>query len=238
MKKHSKSNKIPAGPLDDMPAPETLQARVVTTSDNPAIHGYNMYHDLVKHYSFTEMIYLSLKGELPNKESGHAFEIALKFLFPISISEAPSHAGVVGKICTGQPSAVMGMTAITLIDMARQCIEDHQKLLVWLYSPTDELPKSFRAKEENTRKIVLELKNHLAQTQFSCDIFKHDPNLISALIAVLYACGLQVPEQIQAAIVFAKYPCAIAEGFAVPAFSLFEYPLRLPNYQYKDSYEK
>ena len=92
------------GPLDDVEWPKKLPAHVVTAGPAPRVHGYDVENDLARHYSFSDAIYLSLVGELPNDATSRAFEIALHFLAPVSAAEAPSHAAILARFCDGSTS--------------------------------------------------------------------------------------------------------------------------------------
>lgn len=224
---------IPEGIFDNFPSPDKLDARVISLSPDPAIHGYSVFSDLALHYNFSEMIYLTLTGKTPTRQIGQAFEYALKFLFPITAAEAPSNAGILAMVLAGAPASVLGTTGVLLVDMARYWVEKHKALLSWLDSPDATFPEQYQNKDIENKKIVLQLSEIISQIGISCPIFEHDPTLIAALIAVLHACGLKKPEQIQAVIVFAKYPCAIAEGYATTPYDCNSYPMRVPDYKYQ-----
>src|SRR5258708_5243088 len=81
-----------AGPIDVGLWPSQLTARVVDGGFRPRILGYDVQTDLARHYSFAEVVLLCLCGEVPTREVGRAFEIALSFLAPVSAAEAPAHA--------------------------------------------------------------------------------------------------------------------------------------------------
>lgn len=224
---------IPEGIFDNFDTPEKLDALVVSISADPAIHGYSVFSDLAVHYTFTEMIYLALTGEIPDQKIGKAFEYVLKFLFPMTAAEAPSNAGILAKVCSGESSAVLSVTAVTLVDMASFWMEKHEKLLSWLEAPHNPFPKEYCNQDRESQSIVRQFSKLIYQTGISSPIFEHNPTLIAALIAILYACDIKKSDQIKAAIVFAKYPCAITEGFATASFSFKKYPIRLPDYKYE-----
>src|SRR3569833_4066608 len=55
------------GALDDTPWPTQLIARVVAPGDDDdRVNGYAALGDLARHYSFTDLLYLGLVGELPS----------------------------------------------------------------------------------------------------------------------------------------------------------------------------
>src|SRR5581483_9322042 len=81
-----------AGPIDVGLWASQLTARVVEAGGAPRIFGYDVQAGLARHYSFGEVVLLCLSGEVPPREVGRAFEIALSFLAPVSVAEAPVHA--------------------------------------------------------------------------------------------------------------------------------------------------
>jgi len=127
--------------------PSQLTARVVSPGDEPRIHGYAVSSDLARHYRFSDVVYLSLAGELPDEEHSRIFERALVLLSPISIAEAPSHAASLARVCDGSASAVIGTGAIALAEQARFMVERHKGFLEALRrgeaSPSNELEAIF-----------------------------------------------------------------------------------------------
>jgi citrate synthase len=91
----------------------------VSPGPDPRIHGYAVEGDLAPHYRFSDVIYLSLTGELPTDAQSRTFERALILLSPISIAEAPSHAASLARVCDATHSAVIGTGAIALAEQAR-----------------------------------------------------------------------------------------------------------------------
>ena len=55
-----------------------------------------------------------------------------------------------------------------------------------------------------------------------------------ALLAVLRFAGLSKADQMEAAIVFARLPAAVAEGLATPSHSLRDYAVELPPIRYSE----
>ena len=102
------SANAPDGPFDVVPWPETLTARVVAPGPAPRLHGYDTERDLAPHYGLAELTLLSLTGELPAPPQARGFEVATTFVAPIAVSEAPSHAAVLARLCSGSDSAVLG----------------------------------------------------------------------------------------------------------------------------------
>jgi len=119
-------------PFDAHPWPTKLTGRVVAPGDRPRIHGYDVDHDLAKHYRFTDTIFLSLTGELPTDVQSQLFESALHRIAPIGVGEAPSHAAVLTQICDAKSSAVIATGAIALSEQARAVVDEHETFLATL----------------------------------------------------------------------------------------------------------
>lgn len=119
-------------PFSENPWPAKLTARVVSEGTDPRIHGYSVASDLARNYRFSDVVYLSLTGELPSDEQSRTFERALILLSPISIAEAPSHAASLARVCDGSNSAVIGTGAIALAEQARFVIAEHREFLAEL----------------------------------------------------------------------------------------------------------
>src|SRR3569623_3505209 len=86
------------GALDDTTWPTQLIARVVAPGDDDGrVNGYAALGDLARHYSFADLLYLGLVGELPSPGASRQFHVALMAAAPVSVREASVHAGVGGR---------------------------------------------------------------------------------------------------------------------------------------------
>jgi len=93
------------GPIEDQTWATQLQSHVVTPEASPRIHGYDVEGDLAKHYSFADTMMLCVLGEIPSDSKRRAIEIAMQFLAPMSIAHAPTHAGMLTRLCGATTSA-------------------------------------------------------------------------------------------------------------------------------------
>ena len=101
------------GPLESGAVfPARLTARVVTAGARPSVHGYDVEGDLARHYQASDLLFLTLMGELPSAAISRAFSVALMFLGPVSVAHASTHAAVVGRLCGTPTSSVFGVAAI------------------------------------------------------------------------------------------------------------------------------
>jgi hypothetical protein len=210
------------GPLDDAVWPDQLTARVVTPGPAPRIHGYDVEGDLARNYRWAETVLLTLTGVIPSESRARALEIALHFLAPAPINEAPTHATVVARICNVFTSALVGTAAIALGEQARQAI-----------SEACAHPVAAPATPEE-RESVERLRHVLRQAGLSVPGIDGDVGRMPALLATLRFAGLDRPELQETALVLARLPCALAEAFAMPTHGYRDYPVHLPELRYTE----
>jgi hypothetical protein len=223
------------GPLESGQFPDKLTARVITPGARPHLHGYDVETDLARHYGVTDLVLLSLTGELPAEPARAAFEVAWLFLAPVSVAHAGPHATVLARLCGATASSMFGVAAIGLAEQARALISDHTELLRWLRSETHALPARFQGQKPDDQASVERLRRALADTGLVVRALEQNPTRDAALLSVLFACGLRRPEQLEAVIVLARLPSALAEGFAERATNFANYPINLPAFAYQES---
>ncbi len=225
----------PDGPVESHPWPTTLEARVVTPGDDPKLHGYAVESDLALHYSFTETVLLTLTGELPTEQQIAAFEVALAFLAPLSVAHAPTHAGVLARICGARFSAVSAITAMALAERGRTILDEHAALLDW-FGASEPPPPASLAKSESERSSVSRLRQALSRrgVEISALAPSNDLGRLPALLATLHAAGLEHREQKEAALLLASFPSTIAEARTRAVASFREYPMNVPRFVYQE----
>lgn len=224
------------GPLDAVAWPTKLKARIVSNGAERRIHGYSVESDLAKHYSFTETILLGLTGELPTVEQARAFDVALTFLAPTTVAEAPTHAALIARVCVASTSTLTGTAVIGLAEQSRFDLNRYGALLSWLNAPTAEFPANFDATSMEQRARVSALKNALtARNGVMPAQLDHNLDETAAIIAVLFACGLTTLQQVEVVRTLARFPFAMAEAFASPPAGHKDYPLMLPTIRYEET---
>ena len=226
--------KRPGSPFDAVEWPDKLKARVVTPGPAPRIHGYDAEGDLALHYRFSDTILLALTGELPDEETGRAFEIALHFLAPSSVAEPPAHCGVLARLCGARTSGVLGVVALAAAEQSQFLVEGHADLIAWFERPEGGPPARHLAGDEAGLEAVSRLRAALFRTGFACPALDAGLSREAALLAVLHACGLRTSERMQAAIVISRLPCAFAEASSVSPTAFKEYPMKLPPFEYEE----
>jgi hypothetical protein len=222
------------GPIEDNEWPERLKSHVVTAGAAPRVHGYLVESDLAKHYRFTDTALLALTGELPSEAEGAAFDVAMTFLAPLSVAEAPAHAAALARVCGARSSAILAAAAITLAERARFIVAQCGKLLDWLAAPDDALDPSIEAQGEEDRVAVQALRDALARRHVDIEVLAKPLSREAALVATLWFAGLRRPEQVETALVMASLPTVVAEAHCHDVASFREYPIKLPPFEYED----
>lgn len=220
--------------METLAWPKTLRARVITPGPQPQLHGYDVEADVSSEYGFAEMILLALTGAPPARPAGQAFRVALQFLAPVPISQAPTHAASLARLCGAPTSGIIATGAVALAEQARTLLAEHSSLLLWIESGAGGLPAAHRATSEEERSSVARLRERLGEGGLAVRGLDGDPGRTAALLLVLHACGLTRPEQMETAIVTARLPCALAEALATEPGRLRDYPIDLPPFRYRD----
>jgi len=188
--------------------------------------------DLARHYRFGEAILLALTGLPPDPATGSAFEIALTFLSPLAVTEAPTHAALLARACAGSTAAVTGTAAVALAEHARWLVARHAPTLAWLEGGgDDEVPEIARALDDDERRSVRRLRDVLIE-RAAFQLPERDFGRDAALLAVLRLCGVRRAEQMELAIVASRLCTSVAEALAGARGALRDYPLNLPPFVY------
>jgi hypothetical protein len=226
----------PPGPIELSTWPSQLTAHVVTPGDDARVHGYSVERDVAKYGGFAELILLSLRGELPSTQQCRALEVALAFMAPLSVAEAPTHAAVLARICGARSSAVLAIAALGLAERARHTLERYAPFLSWLESssPPDTLPITFKAGSSAERESVARLDALLEPIAPELPVFRGDPDRTAALIAVLHFVGLRRRDQLEPIFVLASLTPVLAETFTREVGSFREYPIDVPHFEYTE----
>lgn len=218
------------GPIEDRTWPREIQAHVVSAGSQPAIHGFDVQNDLALHYSFSDLVFLSATGELPGESQSKAFEVALIFLAPVTVAQAPGHAARLAQVSGSTTSGVLTCGALALAEQVRFITQEHAELLSWFEDTTGLFPSSCVA-QEGQRAAVARLTKALGS--FSLRVSEHDPTMMAVLFDVLHACGLCRPEQFETVLFVSRFAQVAAEAFAVPQLSFKDYPITLPPFVYE-----
>src|SRR5690606_1734601 len=186
-----------------------------------------------RHYAFHEIALLALGGEAPSVQKGALFAAALSFGCRVSVAEAPVHAASLARRYTSRSSGVSAVAAIGLAESARRQIEQAAPVLGWLESGcTEPFPEQRRPADDDERRRVEQLREVLRGSGAYPAALDRDLAMIDAVLICLWLSGLRQRWQLEAALVWARFPLALAEAFAPQAGALGDYPINLPRFQF------
>ncbi|MEO7109685.1 MAG: hypothetical protein ABI183_04520 [Polyangiaceae bacterium] len=228
------------GPIEDQTWAQRLQSHVVTPEAAPRINGYDVENDLAKHYNFADTMMLCVLGDLPSDANRRAIEIALQFAAPLSVAHAPTHAGMLTRLCGGTRSASFGAGALTLAEDARWLVEQHEPWLAWLKNPEGAPPAQFVARNIEERASVTTLRNAIRRTGATVPALDLDAACVTksaAILSVFWSCGAQTPAQLELLFVLARFACVGAEILATRPAQFRTYPIDLPPFRFEAPHE-
>ena len=227
------SDDVDRGPIDSRTWPRELDAHALPPGPEHRLFGYDVERDLAAFYRFSDLVFLSLVGELPDEARSRAFEIALCFAAPVTIANASVHAPVLARLCGARPGGVLsaaglvlGEEASAIVARANDALEARQAA-----PQSVELPGELRAADDAERASVASLAE-LLHGVLDVPTLRADPSRDVALVAVLRACGVIDAFQLAALLAFARLPSALAEASRVKAGELASYPLDTPHFEY------
>lgn len=219
------------GPIEEGRWVDTVAARVVSPGARPHLHGYDVEDDLARHYATSDVTALALTGELPDDAASRAIAVAMTFLAATSVAEPPAHSAALARMYGAHPSAVTGVAAIALAEQARTIVAAHASALEFAAQKRDALEASHRAASEEERASVARLAELANLPRFE-RVRAADPSRTTALLCLLHLAGVTEAPQLEAMIVVARLPAAIAEGLATKPGSFEAYPMNTPPFVY------
>jgi hypothetical protein len=214
-----------SGALDDTVWPDQLIGRAVATDPvDDRLYGYGLVNDIARHYAFSDLVYLGIVGELPNREASHVFHVALCAAAPVSVAEASSHAAVLARLSGSTFASALATGLLIAADRARFIVAEHAALLAWLAQPTATPPVEFCGDADTAWVANVTAVSGVALA----------PTLrrSAALLALFHAAGVAKPEQLEAAIVAAQVASISAEALQTGPQHLAQYPVKTPPYRY------
>jgi hypothetical protein len=223
-------------PLDQIHTADRLAARVVDPGPPRRILGYDVEGDLARHYGFAELLLLLASGELADPAAARALDVALAFLAPTDVGEAPGHAAVLSRVCDVPFRATLAIGALALAEEAGFTLAEHAAWLAWLAVPAPQRnnpPPAFLAATDEDGAAVGRLRSALEAIPFRVAALEVKPSRIAALLAVLAACGLG-PDAMALVWMVARLPAVAAEAAARPPLGVSEYPSNLPAVEYRE----
>jgi hypothetical protein len=151
------------------------------------------------------------------------FEVALQFISPIAVSEAPVHATVLANVGGARNSALIGVAAITLAERARTIVSEHS---------------TFKQASNNDERLSVDrLRNNLSSMNVDVPELNNDPCRWSALFAVLRFIGISEPNKVESVLVFASLVPTLVETWCHEPGKLMKYPMNVPEFVYEEGYD-
>ena len=215
------------GPLESRPWPTQLEAHAITPGAAPRLQGYDVESDLAPAVRFSDLLFLSVTGELPAPNVSRALEIALAFLLPLSVAHAPIHAAALAKMCGARPSGVLAIASLSLAEDAAAIFAECRPVLEGAAVPATLVATS---DEENASVARLAA---LLDGVLDVPLLALRPTRSLALFAVLWACGLRTELALTTVVTFARLPAAIAEAAPRTPLSFDRYPTLTPPVEYE-----
>lgn len=219
------------GPIDSRTWPTALEANAVSNAPDRRLFGYDVERDLAAFYRFSDLIYLSLVGELPDDARSRAFEIALCFAAPVSVAHAAVHAPALARLCGARPSGVLSVSGLLLGEDASALVAMTNESLAAFEASAAPLPSALRAADESERASVAVLAE-LLRDVLDVPALRADPSRDTALVAVFRRCGVTTAFELASLLAMARLPSAIAEASRIKPGEFAKYPLDTPHFEY------
>lgn len=214
--------------------PDTIEARVVAPGVTPRLGGYDVDRDLLAHYAFRDALGLAWSGDLLDSGKAAVLDAALLACAPIGVNEAPSHAGVLARVCATTSASTIGIIATTVAQQAAHLLNEHDEWFAWLASGgTGSAPIRYVASSAEERLVATRLIECAARTSWTIPGLAVGPQRAAAILAVFHALGFG-RDVMLTAWVTARLPIACAEAFAQPVLGMRGYPMNLPPTRYEE----
>ncbi len=220
------------GPVESFPWPTRIAAHVVMPGAAPRVHGYDVQEDLARHFSFSDTVYLALTGQLPTPVTSQCFAVALVFLSPCTVAEAPTHAAVLARLCVAKTAGVLQVGAIGLAEQAGFLAGKLEDLREWLAAAGGEFPSAHVAGTPEQRAAVGRFRLALGPGAVTVAGLDRDPTLLAAIFCALFSAGLTTLAQWTTVFMVARLPVVAAEAFAATPGDFRGYPMDLPHFEY------
>ncbi len=225
-----------SGPFDREAFPARLTARVVEPGADARIHGYHVAGDLARHHGVADLLWLTLRGELPTDAQRAALEIACLLLAPVHVGQAPSHAAYLSRISGAPAGATLAIAAVGLGELVRHERETLAPWLAWLErgGPVPDAALDADAGDEAT--AAQRWLDRRMRAWFGAEhgLPPVAVTRVAQAYALLHHLGLRGPLAVETIAVWARLPVVAAEAAHARPGAIDSYPARLPDYQYVD----
>lgn len=216
-------------PIDHMPTPDRLSAKVVRPGARPLLHGYDLQRDLSVNYDGGELALIALSGEAPSEIQSSRFSVTSAFAAGVSAAHAPVHAALLARRYGSRDSGVASVAAIGLTELARFELDGQAELLTWLAAGGESDPPASAAPASDDDAAASDRLREALRSRGCYDRrLDAELGLLPAVVTSLHACGLTQRWQLEAAFTWARLPVAIAEAMAHDRGDLKTYPINVP----------
>lgn len=218
------------GILDRVAFPTELGATVVEPGVDHRIHGFAVQTDLSRAVGFTEVIWLSLTGELPDEHELEAFTLAMIWLAPVHVGELPAHAAVLAKVAGAPEEMVPAIATVGLGQLIAAELAD----AAWLgngaipaHAVATELDESLARRWEEVCGLA---RRWFGERPWFDErvVLRRVP----AALALLHELGIRDVPRLQALATIARLPVVLAEAACMPSGAVMRYPTSTPVYRY------
>lgn len=205
----------------DLNESATLLPAYVMNDDESCVHGYSIDSDLSKGKSVSDLIYLSLIGELPTERQRAAFDVGYMFLAFQSPGDASIHGASLSKRMGAPSLSVINTLLLSLSDQAcawskRHIDVDENRFCDHFQTEQSCERTAFLVERLKSRGVINFLDERVSRLEID-----------SALFHLFYAIGFRESFHFETIFLHAKSTPAIAEAMAAPLGNR-DYPFQLP----------
>lgn len=225
------------GILDTVSFPNKITGYVVAPDNDPRIHGFAVQADLGFTCGFTQVIWLSLTGELPTVEEVEIFNRALVWLTPMHVGEGPTHAAVLAKVISAPNEVVPAVATIALGQRIKAELQELASFFNWLEKREGSLPSEIIEPEpsvsqlETWKKLGEDTRRWFgSQRAFEGLMWRREPTAY----ALFYYLGIRDEARLIALSTIARLSTILAEAACTEAGSIMRYPTKTPSYVYME----
>lgn len=225
-------------PLDEYQTSESIEmslASVDAANGDVRVAGYSLVDDLAQHYSYADVLFLTLVGELPSARQRDTFDACLVAACALPVSTLAMHAAWLGRISAARGGALAGLTAVALAEEARTCAHKFELLFRWLTTPDGEFPEiCLEGSAESPAALrLLERLNPDVVRTIPVRLRKRI-GLSIAIAICLHSVGISDPERWQLLLGHAPLPLLWTEASTLRPAGLRSYPLGALRFEYEE----
>lgn len=201
----------PKGPIEAGTWEQRLPAYVASAGPPFRIRGYQPIADLGSNYDFAEYLTIVLGAPPPSKQWGVAINLALVALGTVTVADAPVHAATLSARFHAPARVALTVGVLGLTEQASALLDGTDSDQPSGDELWDALPPEVRR-----------------------EIPSRPTGQLDLALTVLRHAGLRSDAQLLAVLCIARLPVLAAEVDAAPPGDLKGYPMRLPDFEYRE----